>query len=278
MTSSAPPPPAGTMLWIDFETTDLDADRTSILEVAAIVTDDRLREVGRFVTLVRPPADLLQQLNDRPVVLKMHVASGLLHDLMQAPMESLPTIAELDHLLAAFLQAHAAPDATVCVAGSGVGPFDRRVIGAQLPELDRLLTYWVIDSGCERRHYRKATGGDLVEGDDHSTAAHRAEADTENALEAARAAQEAYRLHAAYRRASIHPTTAQERALLALGMIGAFAGVDEVAATSELYAVMPDQEHVAGLVDAGRDAARRCGRTRRRSSRRHHRPTPSRRG
>ncbi len=63
----------------------------------------------------------------------MHVASGLLHDLMQAPMESLPTIAELDHLLAGVPPGSRGADATVCVAGSGVGPFDRRVIGAQFP-------------------------------------------------------------------------------------------------------------------------------------------------
>ncbi len=39
------------MLWIDFETTDLDADRTSILEVAAIVTDDRYER-----SPLRPPS------------------------------------------------------------------------------------------------------------------------------------------------------------------------------------------------------------------------------
>ncbi|MEK6344515.1 MAG: exonuclease domain-containing protein [Curtobacterium sp.] len=244
---------AGTLLWLDAETTDLDCSSTAILEVAAIITNDQLEEVARLETLVRPPADLLQRLQERPVVLEMHTRSGLLHELMTADLTTLPTVAELEHLLLAMLKQHSAPGSEIALAGSGVAAFDRHLIRAQMPGLSDRLTYWSIDAGVEQRHFQKATGERLIPVDDTLTA-HRAMADTEYALAAAREAQVAYRTFAAVRQAARSTVTAEERVLVALGLIGAFPTVDSVDGAhrfTDLYALQPDADHVGGLADAG---------------------------
>ena len=43
------------LAWIDLEATSLVAAASAVLEVAAIATDDRLREVGRFHRVVHWP-------------------------------------------------------------------------------------------------------------------------------------------------------------------------------------------------------------------------------
>jgi len=244
---------SGTMLWADAETTGLDVDRDAILEFAVIITDDHLNEVARLNTLVRPPADLLQRLQVRPVVLQMHTASGLLHELMTADLDTVPTVAELEHLLLALIDQHVDPNTDLCLAGAGVANFDRHLIAAQMPALGSRLTYWSIDAGVERRHFQKATGEDLVSSEAGASIAHRALADVESALEAARMAQTAYRSFAALR-SSFATSTAEDRVLIALGLIDAFTGdVTAVCGTrfTDLYALQGDAEHIGGLADAG---------------------------
>jgi len=63
-----------TYLWLDLETTGLDPTTCSVIEVAAIVTDEDLTELDRWSTVVgysnRP-------IRWEPGALKMHAASGL---------------------------------------------------------------------------------------------------------------------------------------------------------------------------------------------------------
>lgn len=61
------------LCFLDFETTGLDPDAHSPIEVAALVTDDRLNELGRFESLIVPsPWGLWDA-----VAREMHERSGL---------------------------------------------------------------------------------------------------------------------------------------------------------------------------------------------------------
>lgn len=64
------------LLWVDVETTGLDADRDDLLEVGMVVTDGNLNERAAFRVLVSPERELRMS----PEVVDMHRASGLIVD------------------------------------------------------------------------------------------------------------------------------------------------------------------------------------------------------
>jgi len=70
-----PPPraPKFYLCFLDFETTGLNPDTHSPIEVAALVTDDRLQELGRFESLIVPAPWGLWD----PFCIELHRASGL---------------------------------------------------------------------------------------------------------------------------------------------------------------------------------------------------------
>ena len=65
------------IVWIDCEMTGLSLERDALIEVAALVTDFELNQLGDGVDLViAPPAEALEQMDD--FVRGMHTSSGLL--------------------------------------------------------------------------------------------------------------------------------------------------------------------------------------------------------
>lgn len=68
---------------IDVETTGLDPDRDQLLEVACIILDENLEEVGTWADSVRytEPHVNLMKLECHPVVLEMHEENGLWDEL-----------------------------------------------------------------------------------------------------------------------------------------------------------------------------------------------------
>ena len=68
------------IVWIDCEMTGLSLENDALIEVAALVTDFELNQLGDGVDLViAPPAAALEQMDD--FVRGMHTASGLLEEL-----------------------------------------------------------------------------------------------------------------------------------------------------------------------------------------------------
>ena len=66
------------IIGLDFETTGLDTDTLEAVEIAVILYDDDLNEVDSYEKVVYYPEDAWSDLN--PVVYKMHLNSGLLHE------------------------------------------------------------------------------------------------------------------------------------------------------------------------------------------------------
>lgn len=132
--------------WIDLETTGLDEQDGSILEVGVVVADPDGRTLTEAAWLVSPLPHHLRELP--PEVYEMHRTSGLLADLEAAP--ALPLPGDVDLAVAALLDRHTV-DGRIILAGSGVSHFDVRWIARHLPATCYRLTYWTYDVGVIRR-------------------------------------------------------------------------------------------------------------------------------
>ena len=68
------------IVWIDCEMTGLSLTADALIEVAALVTDFELNQLGDGIDLViKPPVEALEQMDD--FVRNMHTSSGLLEEL-----------------------------------------------------------------------------------------------------------------------------------------------------------------------------------------------------
>jgi oligoribonuclease len=126
------------LIWIDLEMSGLDPDSCAILELACIVTDGDLNELGEGVDLViHQPDPVLAKMDDWCT--RHHGQSGLT-DAVRASTISLRA-AELRTLdyLKRFTNKGQAP-----LAGSSVS-HDRRFIDKYMPDLSAWLHYRTID-------------------------------------------------------------------------------------------------------------------------------------
>jgi oligoribonuclease len=188
------------LAWIDLEATSLVAAAHALLEVAAIVTDDQLAEVGRFHRVVywEGAARLAHLGPDSPdeafteaaaatginhVVVEMHARNGLWRESATSPHG----LAEVDDPLAEFLAqtAMATDGATgqvlkLQIAGSSVW-FDRTLMAVSLPQALGQFHYRMIDvttlNELARRFWSRLHGNKP-----HRRELHRAMPDIEDSL------------------------------------------------------------------------------------------------
>ena len=127
------------LAWIDLEMTGLDPARHTIVEIAALVTDDDLTiiEEGPDLVVHAPPADLAL-MDD--VVRNMHTSSGLLADIEASTL----SLAEAGARTLAFLQKHIRQPRTVPLAGNSIGT-DRRFLATLVPDIEDYLHYRSVD-------------------------------------------------------------------------------------------------------------------------------------
>ena len=131
--------PASVLAWMDLEMTGLDPELHSIVEIAALVTDDDLRLVATGPDLViHQPEEVLARMGD--TVRTMHTASGLLDQIRSSSV----SLDEAGAEVLAFLQAHIDKPGTVPLCGNSIGT-DRRFLARHLPEIEDFLHYRSID-------------------------------------------------------------------------------------------------------------------------------------
>jgi oligoribonuclease len=130
---------AGVLVWMDLEMTGLDPGRHTIVEIAALVTDDDLTVVAEGPDLVvHATSDQLAAME--PVVREMHTKSGLLTAIESSSL----TLEEAGRQTLAFLREHVPERATVPLCGNSIGT-DRRFLAAYLPEIEEWLHYRSVD-------------------------------------------------------------------------------------------------------------------------------------
>jgi len=141
------------IVWIDCEMTGLSLEHDALIEVAALVTDFDLNQLGDGVDLViKPPQSALEQMND--FVTRMHTDSGLIDQLDGGISLQEASARVLDYVRTWVPEARKAP-----LGGNSVAT-DRGFLARDLPELDAWLHYRIIDVSSikelSRRWYPRA--------------------------------------------------------------------------------------------------------------------------
>lgn len=126
------------IIWIDCEMTGLDLDNDALIEVAVLVTDFDLNQLGEGVdVLIKPEPAALEQMND--FVRDMHTRSGLLDEL-----EHGLTMAEAEERVLAYLREYAPEMGKWPLGGNSVGT-DKAFLARDMPGLTEHLHYRIID-------------------------------------------------------------------------------------------------------------------------------------
>jgi oligoribonuclease len=141
------------IVWIDCEMTGLSLENDALIEVAALVTDFELNQLGDGVDLViAPPAEALEQMDD--FVRGMHTTSGLLDDL-----EKGVTLEDAQSQVLAYIREWVPEPRKAPLGGNTVGT-DRNFLARDMPELESHLHYRIIDVSSikelARRWYPRA--------------------------------------------------------------------------------------------------------------------------
>jgi oligoribonuclease len=218
------------LVWIDCEMTGLDPRVDALVEVAALVTDFELNVLGEGVDLiVRPPDEALAQMDD--FVRDMHTTSGLLDQLAGGT-----TLADAEAQVLDYVRAHCSEGTRPPLAGNSVGT-DRLFISRDMPQLDALLHYRVVDVSSIKelaRHWypRAYFAAPAKRGN------HRALADIRESIEELR-----------YYRAAVFaappgPTSEQAKELAKVhgGSLTGISGPEEAAVGASAQAPPPDGE------------------------------------
>jgi oligoribonuclease len=129
---------ADRIVWIDCEMTGLSLAHDALIEVAALVTDFELNQLGHGVDVViKPPVEALAQMDD--FVRAMHTTSALLDALDQGT-----TMTDAQDQVLSYVREHVPEPGKAPLGGNTVGT-DRGFLARDMPELEAFLHYRVID-------------------------------------------------------------------------------------------------------------------------------------
>ncbi|GAA4732255.1 oligoribonuclease [Pedococcus ginsenosidimutans] len=141
------------IVWIDCEMTGLSLENDALIEVAALVTDFELNQLGDGVDVViAPPAGALEQMDD--FVRDMHTTSGLLEELAGGT-----TMEDAQEQVLAYVREWV-PEPRKAPLGGNTVATDRGFLARDMAELEAHLHYRIIDVSSikelSRRWYPRA--------------------------------------------------------------------------------------------------------------------------
>ena len=152
------------IVWIDCEMTGLSLEADALIEVAALVTDFELNQLGDGVDVViRPPDAALEQMDD--FVRTMHTTSGLLEELPSGT-----TMEDAQEQVLAYIREWVPEPRKAPLGGNTVGT-DRNFLARDMAELEAHLHYRIIDVSSikelSRRWYPRAYFGSPTKSGGH---------------------------------------------------------------------------------------------------------------
>jgi len=190
-------------LWIDLETTGIYENSCYILEVAAIVTDEKFNHLEVYSAVIgykQTPHTVYLTLHQSAQVLTKsyedivldtmndwckvsHVKSGLL----DAVRKSQVTLNESQKDLVRLIEKYWAKDEKVILCGNSIH-FDRKFIRKHLPEVEKLLHYRMIDISSIYEFLKGFCGVTLNKPEDN----HRGLFDAQNSIDFAKSIKEIF--------------------------------------------------------------------------------------
>jgi len=155
------------LVWMDLEMTGLDPETNVIVEIATLVTDDRLEILAEGPDLViSATPEQLAAMED--VVRRMHVTSGLLTAIGQSTL----TLEQAGDQTLEFIKQHVPNKGEVPLCGNSIG-VDRRFLRKYLPAIEDHLHYRSIDVSTVKELCRRWRP-DVYGARPHKATAHRA--------------------------------------------------------------------------------------------------------
>lgn len=129
---------ASHLIWIDLEMTGLVPERHRIIEIATLVTDERLNPLAEGPTLaVHQSDDELAAMDEWNT--RQHGGSGLVQRVRESPLDE----AEAENLTLEFLLRWVPPGASP-MCGNSICQ-DRRFLARHMPRLERFFHYRNLD-------------------------------------------------------------------------------------------------------------------------------------
>lgn len=168
---------ASCWIFLDLETTGLDATAGDILEIGLVAVDRRLQEVAHWASPVKPSrGDSLAPPRMVDRVREMHAGNGLLGELVSERVHlrfdagGLPTCAEAEAVACRFVrQFGPPPDAssrpTAIMCGANIGSFDRQWLKVHMPALEAMFHYRSVDTNFTFLSEQFLTGGPTLKGE-----------------------------------------------------------------------------------------------------------------
>ena len=126
------------LIWIDLEMTGLDTQNDTIIEIATIVTDEKLNELAEGPVLaIHQPASVLQAMDDWNT--RQHTESGLITRVSESDVDARRAELATLEFLAHWVEKGASP-----MCGNSICQ-DRRFLARQMPALEAFFHYRNLD-------------------------------------------------------------------------------------------------------------------------------------
>ena len=148
------------LLWIDLEMTGLVPGKDKILEVAAIATGMDLEEIATYEAIVKVDDELMKS----RMVGDFWEKNSQSRDALQAQNQNGKPVAEVERELLEFIGQHF--DKEVYLAGNSIHQ-DRKFIEQEMPELNKLLHYRMLDVSAWKIYFENALNKRFVKPENH---------------------------------------------------------------------------------------------------------------
>ena len=148
------------LLWIDLEMTGLDPKIDKILEVAAIATDMELNEIATFEAIIKVNENLMKT---RMVGDFWEKNRKSRDDLIAQNQDGKPA-SVVERELIDFVKKHFGK--TIYLSGNSIHQ-DRKFIENEMPELNKLLHYRMLDVSAWKIYFENAKGKKFTKPETH---------------------------------------------------------------------------------------------------------------
>lgn len=140
------------IIWLDLETTGLNPDTDSVLEVAVIVTEDNLTIRHEYEAVIQRTQAELDKMNEW--CRSTHTASGLITDIFSEKSVPFETVSDT---LLEIAQEYSPRSDRAVLAGSSIH-FDKSFTRTNFYRFDQSLSYRLLDVSSFKEGLRRAKG------------------------------------------------------------------------------------------------------------------------